>query len=186
VSRIKNIVKRVVVLFLAAIVCALLALYLHAASVRKDDAQYHAGLTKSLKLSSSAFAPNGNIPARFTCLGEGPSPDLTWDNAPADSRSYAVIVVDFDVPSPSFALYAFTHWLIFDIAPDQRALAQATKTPNAYTPPCPPFGEHSYDFRIYALDLPKIQSTVADRQDLMNAMRGHIIAYGELVGRFHR
>jgi phosphatidylethanolamine-binding protein (PEBP) family uncharacterized protein len=49
-----------------------------------------------------------------------------------------------------------------------------------------PFGEHAYDFRVYALDLPRLETTVGRRRDLMDAMRGHIIAYGELVGRFHR
>jgi Raf kinase inhibitor-like YbhB/YbcL family protein len=182
----KNIVKRVVAILSAAVVCALLALYLRAASVRAADAEYHGALSKSLKVSSSGFEPNGNIPTRFTCLGEGQSPDLRWDDAPADARSYAVIVVDFDVPAPGFALQAFTHWMVYDIPPDQHGLAEAAKTPIAYTPSCPPFGEHAYHFRVYALDLPKIPSAVNRRRDLMNAMRGHIIAYGELVGRFHR
>jgi phosphatidylethanolamine-binding protein (PEBP) family uncharacterized protein len=183
---VKTIVNRVLIVTLAAFIGALLAFYLRAASVHRADAAYHAALTKSLQVRSGDFEPNGYIPARFTCLGEGPSPDLKWDNAPADARSYAVIVVDFDVPSPRFALHAFTHWVVYNIPPDQHALAGAAKTPNAYTPPCPPMGEHAYDFRVYALDVPKLDITGHRRRDLMDAMRGHIIAYGELVGRFHR
>jgi phosphatidylethanolamine-binding protein (PEBP) family uncharacterized protein len=181
-----TIVKRILIVSFAAVVGAIVTLYVIAAGVRRDDAHYHALLSKSLRVGSSDFEPNGNIPARFTCLGEGRSPDLKWDNGPAKTRSYAVIVVDFDVPSPSVALHAFTHWMVYDIAPDQHGLAGGIKTPNAYIPACPPFAEHAYHFRVYALDVPQLQTTVGRRRDLMNAMRGHIIAYGELVGRFRR
>jgi phosphatidylethanolamine-binding protein (PEBP) family uncharacterized protein len=180
-----SIVKRILILLFAVVIGALLILYWRAAGIRQADVEYHQSLVKSLQISSSDFQLNGNIPARFTCLGAGLSPDLEWDNAPGNARSYAVIVVDFDVPSPRFALHAFTHWLVYNIPPDQHALAGAAKTPNAYTPACPAFGEHIYHFRVYALDLPQLQ-TVEHRRDLMNAMRGHIIAYGELVGRFRR
>ena len=61
----------------------MLTLYLRAAGVRKADTQYHSALTKSLKVSSSDFEASGSIPARFTCIGAGQSPDLEWDNAPA-------------------------------------------------------------------------------------------------------
>jgi hypothetical protein len=160
-------------------------LYARAAADRHADMEYHALLTKSLQVTSSDLDANGSIPARFTCLGAGQSPDLKWDHAPVDARSYAVIVVDFDVPSARFALHAFTHWLVYNIPADQHSLPSGARTPSAYTPACPPFGEHAYHFRVYALDLQQLQ-TMDRRADLMNAMRGHILAYGELVGRFSR
>jgi phosphatidylethanolamine-binding protein (PEBP) family uncharacterized protein len=111
---------------------------------------------------------------------------LEWKNGPANAMSYAVLVVDFDTPSPNFAINAFTHWVVNGIPLDQHTLAGAAKTKSAYVPPCPPLGQHAYVFRVYALDLSQLHPAPDDRQDLLNAMRGHIIAYGELVGRFRR
>src|SRR5580698_36633 len=133
-----TIVKRTVIVLLALVIGALLVLYLRAAGDRRADLNYHAALTKSLRVSSSGFEPNGEIPARFTCLGAGQSPELTWDNAPGNARSYAVLVVDFDAPSPGLALFAVTHWMVYDLAPDQHSLGGEAKTPNAYMPACPP------------------------------------------------
>jgi len=116
----KLIVKRIAIVALAILIAGSLALYLRGAGIRKDDAEYHAGFTKTLQVTSSDFAADGDIPARFTCLGPGPSPELEWKNAPANAMSYAVLVVDFDAPSPSFAINAFTHWVVYDIPSEPR------------------------------------------------------------------
>ena len=107
-------------------------------------------------LSSPAFADNGAIPRRFTCQGEGVSPELDWSGVPAGTTTLALLVVDPDAGIDN----GFTHWVLTDIDPAARTLAEGTTvgTPGdssrgspGYTGPCPPSGTHHYVFTLYAL-----------------------------------
>jgi hypothetical protein len=116
--------------------------------------------------------------------------------------SFVLLTVDFDAPSPAIPLFSFTHRVLYNIPKDQQSIhAAATNAElrrssvdegensagtQLYEPPCPPLGTHSYIFRLYALDLPRLRPMSNDRQGVLASMRGHIIAYGELVGRFRR
>ena len=98
----RNIVKRTVIIVLALLIAASLALYLHGVAIRKADAEYHAGLTKTLKVTSSDFAAEGDIPTRFTCLGSGEPPELEWNPyvppcPPLGQHAYVFRVYALDV-----------------------------------------------------------------------------------------
>jgi Raf kinase inhibitor-like YbhB/YbcL family protein len=110
-------------------------------------------------LTSPAFADNAAIPRRFSCQGEGVSPELDWTGVPAGTTTLALLVVDPDAPID----HGFTHWVLTGIDPAAGRLAEGTAagTPGdssrgspGYTGPCPPTGTHHYVFTLYALAAP--------------------------------
>jgi Raf kinase inhibitor-like YbhB/YbcL family protein len=152
----------------------------------------------AMRLKSSAFDANGRIPVEFTCSGEGKSPALSWDGAPASAKALALIVKDPDAPSGNFV-----HWVMFNIPPSVTSLPEAipatAKTSFGaiqgqngrgdigYTGPCPPPGkDHHYHFRLYALDENLPLTSDADAAQVEATMRGHIVGETELVGIFSR
>jgi Raf kinase inhibitor-like YbhB/YbcL family protein len=156
-----------------------------------------AGAT-DLWLTSPAFRPGGPIPVRHTCDGEDLSPELAWGDPSRGIRAFALIVEDPDAPRG-----AFTHWIIFDLAPDARGLPEGvppTERPPGggaqgrndfgnigYNGPCPPPGPaHRYRFRLFALDAPVAAGPGASRLELLGAMDGRVVAHTELVGAYGR
>ena len=146
----------------------------------------------NFSLTSSAFAEGASIPQKFTCSGEGTSPQLKWSGAPANAKSFALIMDDPDAPSGTF-----THWIAFDIPTTQTEIAEGTKNigkggkngrgQTGYTGPCPPSGTHRYFFTFYALDLPTLSlNDGAARAEVEKAMNGHIISQSQLMGRYAR
>lgn len=147
-----------------------------------------------LTLSSPAFVAGGDIPRTFTCDGEDVSPHLTWIGAPAGVRSFALIVDDPDAPRGTF-----THWVLYDIPADRTEIPPGPRAEGigvagrnsrgdiGYMGPCPPSGTHRYFFRLYALDVDTLGLTPgAARSAVERAMKGHIIAQAELMGRYRR
>lgn len=149
-----------------------------------------------LKLTSSSFRFNAEIPARFSCEGADASPALSWSDPPSGTRSFALVVSDPDAPSGNFI-----HWVIYDLPASMRFLPEGVAPgPDAggghqgknsfgktgYNGPCPPQGKaHRYFFRVWALNSTiDLQDPSAD--DLQSAMQGHILAHGETMGRFRR
>ena len=76
----------------------------------------------AFRLRSSAFEQGGEIPRRYTCEGEDVSPPLAWSDPPAGTRSFALIVVDPDVPDPKAPQRAWIHWIVYDLPADGQAL----------------------------------------------------------------
>lgn len=147
-----------------------------------------------LQLISAAFAPNEPIPALYTCSGKGISPALTWNEPPAGTRSFALIVDDPDAPGSPYV-----HWVIFNIPASVRTLPEAVPynatladgsligISSLYQGPCPPSGgAHHYYFRLYALDKVLANKTLASKDEVLKAMKGHILAQSELIGTFTR
>jgi len=150
-----------------------------------------------IKITSSAFQDGGLIPAKYTCDGADVSPPLQWDNVPQTAKSIALICDDPDAP-----MGTFVHWVIFGLPAETRQLAEkvaADKTlPSGarqgtsgfgrvgYGGPCPPSGTHRYFFKIYALDTKVDLPAGARKSDLLKVMEGHILAQGQLVGKYKR
>lgn len=151
-----------------------------------------------LFLSSPAFREGGSIPAKYTCDGEDISPPLVWGEPPAGTQSFVLIVDDPDAPGG-----VFTHWVLFNISSGSRQLAEAISTqaqlPSealqgkndfgniGYGGPCPPPGRaHRYQFTLYALERPLDLGMGASKKQVLDAMRGHILAQGQLIGTYQR
>ena len=174
--------------------------YMRASSARDVDRTYHAAIPKTVILQSISFSAGGDIPASYTCKGEGVSPEVSWEGVPDKAQSYVLIATDWDGPSPRLRLGNFTHWLLFNIPQGEHEVKSAvtplelkqekievgnnSSNAAAYMPPCPPLGRHRYIFRLYALDVAQVHPASRDRNGVMNAMTGHVLAYGEIVGLF--
>jgi len=152
-----------------------------------------------MKLESSAFAHQGEIPAKHTCEGENVSPPLTWSGAPDGTRSFALVVDDPDAPDPAAPKRVWVHWVLYDIPPAVSALAQgATHAPagsrdgkndwgkTGYGGPCPPIGRHRYFHKLYAVDTLLGDRGPLTKAELEAAMKGHVLANAELVGTYQK
>jgi Raf kinase inhibitor-like YbhB/YbcL family protein len=152
----------------------------------------------ALELSTPAFAPGGDIPVEHTCDGADVSPALQWTVPPDGTVSLALVVDDPDAPGRTWV-----HWVLYNIPPAQRELPEHVEAKDTlpsgarhgtndfgrvgYGGPCPPPGPaHRYFFRLYALDTALELRHGAKRRALDAAMKGHVLASAELVGRYQR
>ncbi|HTA83597.1 MAG TPA: YbhB/YbcL family Raf kinase inhibitor-like protein [Bacteroidia bacterium] len=146
-------------------------------------------LNATLTVKSPVFADSGPIPAKYTCDGSNVSPELHIINTPPETKSLALIVDDPDAPGGTFV-----HWVMWNIPPAEIIKENTApgiqgrngKNENKYYGPCPPKGTHHYHFHIYALDTKLDIPTKTDKQALLLAMEGHIIASGELMGTYKK
>ncbi len=147
-----------------------------------------------LNVTSSAFEPNGAIPKKYTGAGEDISPPLSWNGAPDGTEEFALVCEDPDAPMDE----PFVHWVIYGIPKSQTSLPEGSSGDAAegknsfgnpgYGGPMPPpgHGTHHYHFEVYALDAPVGLTPGASKPDLLDAMEGHILDQGELVGTYER
>ncbi len=157
------------------------------------------GTGAEFRLASTSFAPGAEIPARHTCDGDDVSPPLAWTGAPARTRAFALIVEDPDAPDPAAPKRIWTHWVLYDLPARTTSLPEgihASALPagtregrndwraTGYRGPCPPIGRHRYVHRLYALDAPLPDLHGPSRDQLLAAMRGHVLAVAELVGTY--
>jgi Raf kinase inhibitor-like YbhB/YbcL family protein len=155
------------------------------------------GNDMAITVTSSAFTEGALIPKRHTCDAEDISPDLRWSGVPAGAKSVALICDDPDAP-----VGTWVHWVLFNIPVEVSALpagvpADATLQNGArhgkndfrklgYGGPCPPGGTHRYYFKLYALDSLLELESGSTKAQVLAAMKGHILAEGQLMGRYKR
>jgi Raf kinase inhibitor-like YbhB/YbcL family protein len=151
----------------------------------------------AISLSSSAFQEGDMIPAKYTCDGKDVSVTLKWTGAPEGTKSFALISDDPDAP-----VGTWVHWVMWNIPSAVCELAEGVppkpQLPDGsrqgisdfgrpgYGGPCPPGGTHRYYFTVYALDTMLDLPNSARKSDLIKAMRGHILAEGQLMGKYSR
>ncbi len=158
-----------------------------------------AAQTDVLRVESTAFEMGDSIPMRHTAYGDNLSPPLLWENAPAETGSFALLLDDSDAPGP----VPFIHWVLYNIPADQSVLPEglprttivdglkgAVQGPNGvrqvgYFGPRPPPGEvHRYNFRLFALhSLPELPEGL-DGRTLVEAIRPHVLAEAVLTGTY--
>jgi hypothetical protein len=146
-------------------------------------------LSETLTLTSPAFENTESIPAKYTCDGENINPEIEITDIPAEAVSLLLIMDDPDAP-----MGTFTHWVVWNIPTDMQI--DENSTPGiegnnsagqaSYTGPCPPSGTHRYFFKIYALDIELDLENGAERSLVEDAMNGHVLAHGELMGTYSR
>ncbi len=186
-------IKLLIIIFLLATISGCIA------GEKKDDTKEVAMQNISnITISAEAFKDGGNIPAVYTCDGRNISPALTWSGMPAGTKSIALIMDDPDAPRGTFV-----HWVLFNIPPDAQGLPEAVPKNQTlkdgsrqgntsygeagYGGPCPPPGKpHRYYFKVYALDTKLDLPAGATKADVEKTMNGHILAKGELMGKYGR
>lgn len=150
----------------------------------------------AFQIATTAFRDGGSISKKFTCDGPDVSPALSWSDPPAGTKSLAIIADDPDAPGGMWV-----HWVLYDLPADTRKLpegvAKDRELPSGalqgrndfgkigYNGPCPPRGsEHRYFFKLYALDAKTGLKAGATKRDLEHAMRGHILAQAQFIGKY--
>jgi Raf kinase inhibitor-like YbhB/YbcL family protein len=156
------------------------------------------GRTMTLVISSPSFSPGADIPKKHTCDAADASPQLAWSGAPAGTRSFALIADDPDAP-----VGTWVHWVYYDLPASATGLPENVSKVDAppsgghqgrndfrrvgYGGPCPPPGKpHRYFFKLYALDHQLDLKPGATKKEVEQAMKGHILAQAELVGKYGR
>jgi Raf kinase inhibitor-like YbhB/YbcL family protein len=152
----------------------------------------------TLSLSSTAFKEGDRIPVKYTCDGQGISPQLAWGEPPQQTQAFVLILDDPDAPGGTF-----THWVLFNLPASVRQLEEgipgqaqlqngASQGKNdfgriGYGGPCPPRGTaHRYRFTLYALDKTLDSKPGASKKQIVDAMKGHILAQSQLMGIYQR
>ena len=151
-----------------------------------------------LILTSTAFTDGATIPKRYTCEGQDLAPPLAWTNAPAGTKSFALVVDDPDAPDPAAPKRTWVHWVAYDIPPSATGFGEGGRLPagardgrndwdrTGYGGPCPPIGRHRYFHKLYALDAVLGDLGQPAKADLEKAMKGHVLAESRLVGTYEK
>jgi Raf kinase inhibitor-like YbhB/YbcL family protein len=148
----------------------------------------------ALELSTPAFKQGEKIPSKYTCDAAGMNPALTFSGVPANTKQLVLTMHDPDVPKTLMPSGNFDHWMVWDIAPTSKGIAEGAGSSMGmngtgkagYIGPCPPDREHRYFFRLYAVDIALAGQTFKDRAALEEAIKGHILAQSELMGRYEK
>jgi Raf kinase inhibitor-like YbhB/YbcL family protein len=154
------------------------------------------GLSMTFRVTTTSFRSGGPIPKKFTCDGEDISPALSWTDPPTGTKGLAVIVDDPDAPAGTWV-----HWVLYDLPAETHNLPEGTPKDRSlpggaqqgrndfgkigYNGPCPPRGTvHRYFFKLYALNSKTGLNPGATKSEFERAMKGHILAQAELIGKF--
>ena len=155
------------------------------------------GKDMKINVGSTVFTEGGMIPRQYTCDGEDISPPLSWSGIPKGTKSIAIIADDPDAPGGTWV-----HWLVYNLPPDLKGLPENVPAQKAladggiqgmtdfrrigYGGPCPPSGTHRYFFKVYAIDTMLNLDPGAIKKRLLLSMEGHLLAEGELMGKYKR
>jgi Raf kinase inhibitor-like YbhB/YbcL family protein len=157
--------------------------------------------TTSFTITSPAFTANAPIAAKYTCEGDNTSPPLAWSGAPANTRTFALIVEDPDAPDPAKPTRVVTHWVLYNIPAGTTSLAENAakgglpggaaqganerKAPT-YMGPCPPIGTHRYFFKLSALDTTLTGLQNPSKAQVETAIQGHVIDSTQVIGTYEK
>ncbi len=150
-----------------------------------------------ISVTSTAFKEGEMIPSKFTCDAENISPQIAWTNFPKTTESFVLIADDPDAP-----MGTWVHWVVYNIPttllelkenfPKNEKFEDGTMQGTTdfrrigYGGPCPPSGIHRYFFKIYALDVKLNVKPGLTKKEILKEMEGHIIAEGQLMGKYKR
>ena len=159
----------------------------------------------AFELESPAFGQGEPIPKRFTEDGDDLSPPLVWRGIPAGTREFALICDDPDAPTPT----PWVHWVLYGLPAGMVSLPEGVTTDveltaplsayqglnswssgqiHGYRGPAPPpgHGVHHYHFRLYALASPLSLAPGLDKEAVLKAIAGHVLAEAEWIGTYER
>ena len=182
-----------------AAIMAFAGLCLLAVAGRADAATF---TVTSPKFADGGMLDRANAGGAFgtsKCGGDNLSPPLAWSNAPAATKTFAIVVSD---PDGGGGLGS-VHWVAYDIAPDTTSVAEGqgsqpsptfvggtnSRKLTTYFGPCPPPGEapHHYHLSVYALDMaPGTLAAGLTREELFAKIKGHVLAQSSIIGRYGR
>ncbi len=141
----------------------------------------------ALILKSSAFKNHHIIPRQYTCYGKGKPLPLSWQGLPKKTQTLAIIMTDIDMPRDDH----YYHWALFNLPPKLRhtpakqpdKAAKNSWGKAEYQPPCPRYGTHHYQIKLYALDKPLTAEAQQSAVAMRKQMRHHIVASTKIIGK---
>ncbi|MEE8451066.1 MAG: YbhB/YbcL family Raf kinase inhibitor-like protein [Thermoguttaceae bacterium] len=159
----------------------------------------------SIQVTSSAFEDGQPIPRKYTGEGQDVSPPLAWSGLPEGTKELVLICDDPDAPTAE----PWVHWVIYKIPATVTGLPEGighkprlTRPPGAmqgknswpvgqtvgYRGPMPPpgHGTHRYYFKLYALEARMVVEPGVDKNTILDEIRGHVLAEGQLLGTYQR
>lgn len=147
---------------------------------------------RAMQLTSPAFGHNQSIPPAYTCDADDVNPPLETSGVPQAAQSLVLIVDDPDAPRGDWV-----HWTIWNIRPDVKEIGENSVPAGGvegltdfgrtgWGGPCPPSGEHRYQFKLYALDTTLNLDQSAKKADVERAMQNHVLDQTVLVGLYRR
>lgn len=156
-----------------------------------------------ISVFSNSFKNTHPIPQKNTCDCQDISPHISWTNIPKLTKSLIVMAYDKDIPFRGISLFTWVHWLVYNISPEITELKEGFPSDAAfengikqgittfkkagYGGPCPPFGTHRYFFKVLAIDTKiDLDTDVTTWKKIKNAIKGHILAEGEMYGVYSR
>ncbi len=155
------------------------------------------GYVMKLDIKSAAFGEGDLIPKKYTCDGSDVSPPLSWSQPPEGTKSMVLICDDPDAP-----MGTWVHWVIYGLSPDTLEISENIPDDRdvlggakhgvndfrkyGYGGPCPPGGIHRYFFKLYAVDTEVDLKPGASKDEVLGAIKGHVLAEGQLMGRYSR
>jgi Raf kinase inhibitor-like YbhB/YbcL family protein len=151
-----------------------------------------------LEVSSTAFQEGDTIPRQHTADGKDTSPPLRWSDPPEGTQGFALVCDDPDAPRGTWV-----HWVLFNLPAEARSLDEGVPARDAldggarhgkndfgklgYGGPSPPKGKpHRYYFKLYALDTRLDLAAGTTKAQLLDAMKGHVLTEGQLMGHYGR
>lgn len=192
---IKKILSLVLIIFITSLII----------SCSKDDVSQEESIiettnetlvdkTITMKFSGTNFKHQGEIPIKYTCDDEDTNPGFVIQDVPENTHSLVIIMDDPDAMKPAGKIWV--HWLLWNIPPETVEILEGQEPQGVhglgtsgnldYQGPCPPDTEHAYIFVLYALDTMLDLPEGSNKEQLLQAMEGHIIEKTELVGRYER
>lgn len=155
------------------------------------------GSGMELDIRSRAFEKGKAIPMKYTCDGDDVSPPLKWSQPPENTKSMVLICDDPDAP-----MGTWVHWVLYGLSPETLELPEGISNEKevlggakhgvndfrkyGYGGPCPPGGTHRYFFKLYAVDKKIEMDAGATKDEVLKAIKGHILAEGQLMGKYSR
>ncbi len=147
----------------------------------------------SMKIESDVFQNGGEIPRKYGYKKDNVNPTLIINDVPADSKSLALIMDDPDAMGAVGKVWV--HWVVWNIDPSTNEIKENSVPSNsiqgktdfgeiAYGGPAPPDKEHTYVFKLYALDEKLSIDEGSTKSQLEEAMKNHVIAESKLEGRY--
>jgi len=147
-----------------------------------------------MRLTSSAFQEGGSIPQKFTCDGSDTSPPLSISGVPEEAKSLVLIMDDPDAMKPAGKVW--DHWIVWNIPVGTMEIEEGKEPEGVHGKgtsgnlkhhgPCPPDAEHTYVFKLYALDAKLDLKEGATKPEVERAMEGHVLTKTELRARYKR
>jgi Raf kinase inhibitor-like YbhB/YbcL family protein len=147
----------------------------------------------SMKLESSSFENGGKMPKQFGYKNGNVSPSLIISEVPESTKSLALIMDDPDAMGAVGKVWV--HWVLWNIPIEIKKIDENSIPENSiegetdfgeigYGGPAPPDKEHTYIFKLYALDTVLNLSKNSTKKDVETSMKDHIIDETKLTGKY--